>query len=53
MMKITSIILLLDGVKVLCAVIAASSGNWASSVVSLVALVPLAVVARWLAKGQG
>ncbi len=55
MMKmVASVILLVDGVDVLCAVIvAAPTGNWASSVVTLVVLVPLAVVAGWLAKAAG
>ena len=51
---VASVILLVDGVDVLCAVIvAAPTGNWASSVVTLVVLVPLAVVAGWLAKAAG
>ena len=55
MMKmVTSVILFVDGVDVVCAVIAAApTGNWASSVVSLVVLVPLAVVAAWLARAAG
>jgi len=31
----------------------ASTGNWASSVVSLVVLIPLIVVAGYLAKASG
>ena len=54
MRMVTVAILLVDGVDILYAVIAgASTGNWASSVVSLVVLIPLIVVAGYLAKASG
>lgn len=50
---LASTILLVHGITAICAVIGASTGNWPSVVVNLVVLVPLAVVAAWLARAAG